>query len=140
MAEEDKTPAIRVSIASSLGDKSQISFETYFDHKTPVEAINVIVDRMMAVRDRQATLAGIEDLKQLIKREEKALVLMGDQLIQVDAMHKEEAQGHTGRASYKLNPKQMADRRNVVAGIDNRKRLIENLKEELKAKQEAVGA
>ena len=137
------SPVIRISIVSAIGDKKNMSFETYVDQLTPVKVMNGLTDRIMSVADRQVAKYEIIDLQNLLKREENLLEGMKGDLVRVDADHaeKREAAMSSGTVrNYKLNPQDKQARQNIVTNIQNRTKFIETLKEDIVSRQEKVAA
>ena len=142
MSEEDKknTPVVRISIASAVGSTKQMSFETYVDVLTPKEVMDELVDRCMAVVDRQIAFYEIIDLEKLLKKATDELEAMSGDLERVDKMHAEKQAADGTRMGYKLNPKEKAERGNILQNIIVRKKYLDTLKLDIQARKEKVGA
>lgn len=137
MADEDKKniPVVRISIAAGVNQTRQISFETYVDALTPKEVIDSQVDKLMGVIDRQTAFYEIIDLEKLLRKAEDELEAMKGDLQRVDEMHAKKRTSDTTRLGYKLNPKEVAERHNVVQNIKVRTDYVERLKQDIEVRK-----
>lgn len=137
MADEDKKniPVVRISIAAGVNQTRQISFETYVDALTPKEVIDSQVDKLMGVIDRQTAFYEIIDLEKLLRKAEDELEAMKGDLQRVDEMHAKKRTSDDTRLGYKLNPKEVAERHNVVQNIKVRTDYVERLKQDIETRR-----
>jgi hypothetical protein len=134
-------PVIRISIASAVGDKQQISFETYADAATPVDLLNALTDKLFYVANRQNEVATIKGLELLLETEENHLsAMMADverQNKRVDDMRNNHP-AHL-RTKFELPLKEKQALENIKVNISERKRRIEKLKEDINTRKVSVG-
>jgi hypothetical protein len=140
--EQTKTnPVIRISIASAVGDKTQMSFETYVDQLTPVVAVNGLVDRLMEVKDRQLLKQNIKDKELLHKNESRQVeATKMDYARTKDRIHNSKL-NRDGRVPGKTSLKDSQDLENLKVNIETRATWLEKLTleiEEDKAKLEGI--
>lgn len=141
MSEETKNnPVIRISLASAIGDKQQMSFETYVDAASPIEFINAMTDKLFFVANRQASLAEVKGMEKLLEIEVNQLAaLMGD----LDRENKRQAnlveEAKQTRVAYKLPPKDVQALQNIKVNVHERNRRIEKLKEDINTRKVALG-
>lgn len=132
--------AIKMVIGAAVGDKRQMSFETYIDHETPQDVAHALADRLMGIVDRQVTKYELQDLKKYLKREEDLLESIKGDLARMDAEHvkagnKRAATG-TVRNPNVLTPKEEQERKNVLTNIENRTKHVAAIKVDI-AEREA---
>lgn len=141
MSEEKKnTPVIRISVAGTVGDKCQISFETYVDVETPKEVMNALVDRLMSVRDRQLAYYEVKDLERLFEIENNQLHgLMSDLDREDQRQAKLKSEAGPSRTPYKLPQKDVQARENIVTNVKVRKERLAKLVEDINNRKALVG-
>lgn len=143
MSDEVKNnPVIRISIAGTVGDKCQISFETYADAAAPADFISATVDKLMFVRDRQVAKYDLKDLKALVETETVQLEALKQDLQRVDARHSaaaEKAMAKGMRVTHGLTDKDKTERYNVVANIEARTKRLEMLRARIAENEKLVG-
>lgn len=142
MSEDTKNnPVIRISIAGTVGDKCQISFETYVDAASDVKFMNAITDKLMFVRDRQVAKYEIVDLERLFEVETNQLNAMVEDLARVDARHAksiDRAVASGARVKPTKNPKEETERENIVTNIDVRKKRLATLATDIEKRKVKV--
>ncbi len=133
-------PVIRISLTAAVGDKAQISFETYADAAAPKEFLDAMLDKLVAVKDRQVAFAELAGLDNLIITEGNQLKALEGDLLREDARQQALAKNaKETRVPYKAKQADVTARENIVANIGHRKNRMEDLKAELKRRQELVG-
>jgi hypothetical protein len=135
MSEETKntTPVIRISVASALGDKSQISFETYADQVTPVKILNELVDRLMLVRDRQSLKYEIKDKERLLMTERRQVESTKLDYARTKDRISKVRDDHQGRAPFKTSVKDSQDLNNLKTNIETRQTWLTKLEAEIES-------
>lgn len=141
MSEEQKNnPVIRISIASAVGDKQQMSFETYADASSTTEFLNALTDKLFFVANRQAGVAEVKGMQKFLETEENQLAaLMAD----LDRENKRQADlkanAATTRTPYKLPPQDAKALENIKVNVHERNRRIAKFKEDLAARKSELG-
>lgn len=144
MSDEDKknVPVIRISITGTVGDKCQMSFETYLAADSDVKLLNAMTDKLMFVRDRHVAKAELVDLKKLFETETNALQAIKEDLQRVDTMHASNAAASEKkgmRVARGLNDKEKTERHNLVVNIDHRTKRLAQMEKDIKAREALAG-
>lgn len=133
------TPVIRISIAGAVGDKAQISFETYADTASPIEFLNALTDKLMSVRDRQVAYYELKDLERLLEVEELQFkAIEGDLAREEERQVRMRAENKT-RIDYKPLAKDVQARENIKINIQKRMEFIAKLKADINKRRLIVG-
>lgn len=141
MTEEAKNnPVIRISVASAIGDKQQMSFETYADSSSSTEFLNALTDKLFYVANRQAGKAEVKGMEKFLQGEENQLAaLMAD----LDRENKRQADMKANaantRTAYKLPPQDAKALENIKVNVHERVRRITKFKEDLAARKTELG-
>ena len=138
--EKNNNPVIRISIASAVGDKSQISFETYADASSSTEFLNALTDKLFFVANRQAAIGEVKGMERFLKGEENQYAaLMAD----LDRENKRQADlkanASDSRMPYKLPPKDAQALENIKTNVIERKRRLAELKEDIMKRKIDLG-
>lgn len=143
MSDEIKNnPVIRISIAGTVGDKCQMSFETYADAAAPTKFLDALADKLMAVRDRQVAYYEIQDLKRLYQAETNQLEALKDDLIRVDKMHQDakiNSEKKGIRVAKELTPKEKQERLHITTNIQVRTKRLEDMLKDIEKREKLVG-
>lgn len=132
------TPVIRIAIAGTVGDKANMSFETYVDTASPIEFINALTDKLMMVRDRQVAYYELKDLERLLEIEENQFEAMKGDLAREDERQARLKSESAGRVAYKLSPKDQQARENIKNNIEVRMSRLEKLKADIEKRRALV--
>lgn len=132
------TPVIRISVAGAVGDKTQMSFETYVDTGSPLELMHALTDKLMLVRDRQVAFYELKDLEKLLRHEEFQFEAMKNDLQREDERQAKLKASSVSRTDYKQLPKDLQARENIKTNIENRMVHLKRLKEDIEKRRELV--
>lgn len=143
MADQElkNNPVIRISIASTIGDKKQISFETYVDAVTEEKVMHLLTDKLMRVADRQSGFAELKDLKRLLVAETNQYEAL---IADLERVNKENANKQTvhnslgKRAAYELPPKEKQALLHIRTNIEVRQKRLETLKKDIEEREIAT--
>lgn len=144
MSEDIKNnPVVRISLTSALGDKAQISFETYVDATVSKDFMDAFVDKLVSVKDRQQGFEELKGLDALIVTETNLNKSLEADLLRLDTMENEKAKAHNSRGNSRLAyvtpAKEVESRRNMVANIEHRRQRLADLRNEAERRREVVG-
>lgn len=137
-AENKNTPVIRISIAGTVGDKAQVSFETYADAASPIAFLHALTDKLMAVRDRQVAYYELKDLERLLETEENLFEAIKGDLAREDERQAKLKAESTTRVPYKMSPKDAQARENIKANIATRTVRLEKLRADIEKRRALV--
>jgi len=133
-------PVIRISIAMGIGDKANMSMETYVDAITPTEVINALTDKLFFVGNRQAAIAEVKGMERFLEGEENQLAAL---LADLDRENKRQedlrANAPASRVAYKLSEKDAQALKNIKVNVSERNRRNAKLKEDIRARKVALG-
>jgi len=137
--EIEKVPSIGISYTVELPGKKALVLQSFVGRDDAIEDLNKVLDKLRTASERQFSFGMIEHLKLELEQQEKIaddhVKRMGDLETRLNARAQQ-----NGRREPRLSESEQKEKKQAVWNVEECKRRIAKVKEQLSEHQARIGA